>query len=403
MASGSAMLRESIDDGGQRRCEDGASLPMVLHVRVVTGAGGGPDKTILNSPRFLGPLGYRCTCAFLRPADDAGFERLRRRAAVWQAPIAEIIDRGPWDLDLVARATALARELNVRVWHAHDYKSNLLGLLVRRRWPMALVTTCHGWVERTWRTILYHQVDRLTLRRYDHVIAVSADIEAACRRLGVPPSKLSLIENAIDTEQFARTRMPVEAKPDLDWPRQRHLIGAVGRLSPEKGFDLLVRAIARLVAAGRDVGAIIAGEGAEHHALDALIAELNLSGRVRLAGFQERLAPLYEAMDVYALSSRREGLPNVVLEAMAFQTPVVATRVAGVPNLIEDGVNGLLTPLEDVDALAAAVARILDDRQLSERLARAARQTVVERFSFSRRMAKVAAIYDSVLHSRGAV
>ncbi len=373
--------------------------PVVLHARVVTGAGGGPDKTILNSPRFLRPMGYRTVCGFLRPPRDMGFETLRQRATACDAPIIEIDDRGPWDAGVVACVNKIVGDLNVDVWHAHDYKTNLLGLLVRRQRPIKLITTCHGWVQRTWRTIAYHQLDRFTLQRYDRVIAVSTDIAATCRRLGVNESRLALIENAIDTEQYFRFRTAREAKLEFGWPADRKLIGAVGRLSAEKGFDLLIRAVARLVQNGRGIGLVIAGDGPEASSLKRLIADLQLADRVQLVGFQAELIPFYEAIDVFALSSRREGLPNVLLEAMALETPVVSTRVAGVPSLIEDGVNGLLTSIEDVDGLAATIARVLDDEEFGRRLAKAARDTVVSRFSFAKRMAKIAAIYDDVLRN----
>jgi glycosyltransferase involved in cell wall biosynthesis len=374
--------------------------PMVLHARVITGAGGGPDKTILNSPRFLRERGYRCECAFLRPPGDQQFEAVRRRAQTWEAAIVEVDDPGPWSRDLVSRMTKICSDREVDVWHAHDYKTNLLGLLVRRRRPMRLITTCHGWVERTWRTRAYYLADWLTLRQYERVVAVSSDIYAACRRLGVSAERLRLIENAIDTDEYVRGQSHAEAKRALAWPSQRAMVGAVGRLSHEKGFDILLDAVALLLNKGRDVGLAVAGDGPAREALQQRAAARGLADRVRWLGFQQDLVPLYEAMDVYALSSRREGLPNVLLEAMSLETPVVATRVAGVPRLIDDGANGLLTPIGDARALADAIARLLDDGPLRQRLAAAGRQTIVERYSFSARMAKIANLYDDLLATK---
>ena len=186
--------------------------PMILHARVVTGAGGGPDKTILNSPRFLAELGYGCVCAFLRPPADAGFDAIRQRATAWAAPLEEIDDRGPLDWRILPALLRLCRQHQVDVWHAHDYKTNLLGLLLRRKHPMRLVTTVHGWVEHTPRTRLYYWVDRWSLPRYERVICVSDDILQKCRSYGVSDEKSILIENAIDTEQFRRTRSSASAK-----------------------------------------------------------------------------------------------------------------------------------------------------------------------------------------------
>lgn len=370
---------------------------MVLHARVITGAGGGPDKTIVNSPRFLRELGYQCACAFLRPPGDSGFQVIRDRAISANAVIDEVDDRGALDWRVVGRLLEVCRRRNVDIWHAHDYKTNLLGLLLRRYHPMRLVTTMHGWVEFTPRTRLYYLCDRWSLPRYERVICVSQDILQECQKFGVPQERALLIENAIDTEQFSRSVARDEAQRRWGWPAGRQMIGGVGRLSEEKGFDLLIGAVRQLVDGGQDVGLVIAGEGKERGALEQQIAGLDLQDRVQLLGFQSDLRPLYEAMDLFALSSRREGLPNVVLEAMALETPVVSTRVAGVPRLIEDGVNGLLVDVGDQSMLAATLARALRDPKLRTTLATAGRATIVDRYSFATRMQKVAAVYDELL------
>jgi glycosyltransferase involved in cell wall biosynthesis len=375
--------------------------PLVLHARVVDGTGGGPDKTILNSPRHLRSLGYECQCLYLRPPGDERFRVLQERAQRWEAPLVVLDDRGIWDLSVIRRTLEVCRRERVAIWHGHDYKSNLLGLLVQRRHPMRLVTTAHGWVHHTRRTGLYYALDRWAMRRYERVICVSQDLADECRRFGVPPDRVVQIDNAIDVEEFARRQSIAEAKRRLGWPAERLLIGAVGRLAEEKGFDVLIRAVARLAADGRDVGVAIAGDGPELDRLSQLVSELGVADRVRLLGFVADPPAFYEAMDVYALSSRREGLPNVLLEAMALEVPIVATRVAGVPKLVDDGVSGHLIPAEDLGALVATLGQLCDDAALRRRLGQAGRETVVSRFSFTARMAKIAAVYDDVLAAKG--
>jgi glycosyltransferase involved in cell wall biosynthesis len=388
---------ESDEDRADRVNHAGPRLPLVLHARVITGAGGGPDKTILNSPRFLGDLGYRSACAFLRPPGDEGFQVIRNRAAAAHAAIEEVDDRGAFDWRVLPRLLEVCRRLRVDVWHAHDYKTNLLGLLLRYFHPLRLVTTCHGWVEFTPRTRLYHRCDRWSLPRYELVISVSEDIVRECHNYGVSEAKSILIENAIDTDQFRRSTSVETAKERLGWPQGRFLVGGAGRLSDEKGFDILIRSIRDLVDRGLDVGLIVAGDGKDRGALNQLVGELKLHDRVRLIGFQSDLRPLYEALDLFALSSRREGLPNVVLEAMALDAPVVSTRVAGVPRLIDDGVNGLLVDLNDQVALTAALEKALAQPELRKQLAAAGRRTIEARYSFAVRMKKVAAVYDELL------
>ncbi|HXG08789.1 MAG TPA: glycosyltransferase, partial [Gemmataceae bacterium] len=317
-------------------------MPVVLDTRVVSGTGGGPDKTILNSPRFLAPAGYRMLCAYMHPPGDPGFELLRLKAQAWKAPLLAVTDRGPWDWSVVGQMLAICRRERVRIWHGHDYKSNVLGLLLRPFWPMRLVTTVHGWVKHTRRTPLYYAIDKFCLRRYEKVICVSEDLYRECRQCGVPARRLVLIENAIDTTEYSRRHEINEAKRKLGIPVERLVIGAVGRLSAEKGFDLLIRSVDHLLTSGLDIELLLVGEGDQERELRSLVAGLGRQERIRLLGYQPDPRAIYEAMDVFALSSLREGLPNVVLEAMAMGVPVVATRVAGVPRLIRDGENGLL-------------------------------------------------------------
>ncbi len=375
----------------------GAGDVVVLDTRVVKGSGGGPDKTILNSPRFLEGTGYRMLCAYLHPPEDPGFEQLGRKAQARGAPLLSVADRGPCDWRVVPQLLAICRRERVAVWHGHDYKTNVLGLILQRLWPMRLVTTVHGWVHHTRRTPLYYWADRVSLRYYERVYCVSPDLYHTCRTSGVPAARCELLENGIDLAEFTRRSNVVEAKRKAGLSPHRFVIGAAGRLSAEKGFDLLIRAVDRLVRGGLDVELVIAGEGDEKAALQALAAQLGRADRVRLLGYQADLSGWYEAMDVFALSSLREGLPNVLLEALALEVAVVATRVAGVPRLISDGENGLLIEPGSVDALSGALGRLLADADLRGRLRRDGRRTVEARYSFAARMDRLRASYDRLL------
>ncbi|QDT34653.1 glycosyltransferase [Thalassoglobus polymorphus] len=371
--------------------------PSILHTRVVTKTGGGPDKTILNSPRFLKELGYSSACVYLHPPEDEGIETLKTIATQSECPLITIPDKGALDFSIVRKLLKVCKENNVSIWHGHDYKTNALGLLLRRFHRMHLVTTVHGWGHQTPKVLLYYWVDRQAIRRHDHVICVSEDLYETCTEMGVPQQRCSLIQNAIDSEQFKRSTSTDEAKTTVGFEQSQFLIGAVGRLSDEKGFDLLIEAVTRLIEAGLNVGLAIIGEGVERERLEKQIAESGHSDRIQLLGYRSDTKSLYEAMDLYVLSSHREGLPNVVLEAMAMEVPVVATRIAGVPKLVQDRENGLLVEAGDVSQIETAIQEIMLNPELRERLTRNARKTIENEFSFSVRMEKVRAIYDKLL------
>lgn len=374
--------------------------PMVLHVRVVTGHGGGPEKTILNSPRFLRKLGYQSKLAYLHPPGDPGINALIARGAALDAEVLSVPDRGPLDLSVLRSLLQICRQQQVEIWHAHDYKSNLLGLLLRPFHRMRLVTTLHGWTNMSGRMPLYAKIDKWCLKYYAAAICVSRDLADECRRHRVSAERCHLVHNGIDTDDYRRQHSIAEAKRRLGAPDTGLLIGAVGRLSPEKGFDLLVRATAELRRSGYDLSLWIAGEGDARGELTRLIDELGAGDFVRLLGHVADPKLFYQAMDVYALSSLREGLPNVLLEAMALGAPVVATRVAGVPTLIEDDDSGLLVQPGSTIALTEGIRRLLDDQLLRERFSTAARRRVETEFSFALRMEKIVAIYDEVLGRR---
>ncbi len=336
-------------------------------------------------------------CAYLYPPGDPGFETLRDKAAQLQAPLIGINDRGPLDWRVALALLRICRDEQVAIWHGHDYKSNLLGLMLARFHRMRLVTTLHGWGVRSRRTQLYYAIDRLCLTHYERVIGVSPDLVVAGLRAGVSRRRCLLLENGIDLTANTRTRSTADAKALLGIPRESFVIGAVGRLSEEKGFDLLIRAVHELRRHPRDIRLLVIGEGDQRSLLEKRIYELGLRESVRLTGFQADPRPYYEAMDVYALSSLREGLPNVLLEAFAYELPVVATRIAGVPRVVTDGVNGRLIEPGRVEALAAAFEELVSDPDKCAEWGRTGRRTVEDRFSFARRMDRLADWYDEWL------
>jgi glycosyltransferase involved in cell wall biosynthesis len=371
--------------------------PVVFDTRVVTGSGGGPDKTILNSPRFLDPLGYTMLCGYLYPPEDPGYAVLEQKADKYQAPLVSIPDRGPFDTSVVSALLGICRKYKVAIWHGHDYKTNALGLMLNKFHRMKLVTTVHGWVHHTPRTPIYYKIDKWCLRRYEKVFCVSTDLYETCREIGVPDRKCELLDNGIDTVEYTRGQTSSAAKAVLGLPTTDLLVGGVGRLEAEKGFDVLIRSIHKLTTQGLAVRLVIVGEGSERTKLTALAAELGIADRVHLAGWQSDVRNYFEAMDLFALSSFREGLPNVLLEAMALEVPAVATRIAGIPKLIADQVNGRLVEPNDLDGLSSALSDVLRNPELRESYRQAARQTILTRFSFVARMERMKRVYDEML------
>jgi glycosyltransferase involved in cell wall biosynthesis len=220
-------------------------------------------------------------------------------------------------------------------------------------------------------------VQRLAHRLATHVTAVSREVAASSVALGIPASRVTVIENGVDVSRFdgvtRRGRISgLEAVPE-DAP----LVGSVGCLAPRKDYGTLLSALERL-AAGHEFRCAIAGDGPDRTTLEAQAAERGLAGRVLFLGERSDVDQLLPAFDVFTLSSREEGIPNALLEAMAAARPCVATRVGGNAEVLEDGRTGWLVPPQDPGALATALGEALSRPDEAARRGAAARRAMVE-------------------------
>ena len=372
---------------------------MVLHTRIVTGTGGGPDKTILNSPRFLDTFGYESICAYMHPPEDPGFQVLEQRAQDCRAPLVSIPDRGLRDPSVIGRMLKVCKENKVTIWHGHDYKSNALGLLLRKFWPMKLVSTVHGWGVRSLKTPLYYKIDRSCLRYYDKVICVSDELYQQCCDARIAEDRLLTIPNGIDLSAYPipDDTQKAAAKSALGLSSDRFVIGSIGRLSGEKGFDHLIHALADLLECGYPADLVLAGDGDERARLMECARDHGVAQNVRFLGHVSDPRSVYSALDVFVLSSLSEGLPNVLLEAMATGVPIVATRVGGIPSVLTNEYDGLLVAPGSADQLTVALTRIAHNDVLFAELGQNARSTAEKRFCFEKRMQSMRTVYDELL------
>jgi len=268
-------------------------------------------------------------------------------------------------------AGALARTSDVL--HAHWIPAGLIGLTTWRRRPV--VVTVWGSDMALLRLPVVGKVARRLLRRAAAVIAVSGAMERELLALGLPAGKVSVVLTAIDAQEPPQ-RSREELRSALGLPPGRPLALFLGRLSPVKGPDVLVEAIAALHERQPQACFVFAGDGQLRGPLEDAVRARSLQKQVVFAGFvaRERVADYLAACDLLVLPSRSEGLPHAVLEAMAFSLPVVASAVGGVPEAVEDGVTGALVPPGDPRALADALDPLLSDAALRARQGAAGRR-----------------------------
>ncbi len=364
---------------------------------------GGPERQMLGLAKAL-PSGYRstflsfseeCRCgAFLEQIAEAGFEGQ------------ELVNDTPKLRAALREVTAVLKLLRADLLICHGYKSNLMGRIAARRAHLPIISVSRGWTGENVKVSLYEKLDRFNLRFMDAVVAVSEGQAVKVLNAGVPAEKLTVIRNGARLEAFAapdetyRERLeqlafghaktvsinggePAASATGEIRARREKIIVAAGRLSPEKGFRVLVEAAAQVRQAGAGHRFVLFGDGSERGLLEQRIRELDLSEHFILAGFRDDLDQWLPWADIVVLPSFTEGLPNVALEAAAAGIPIIATRVGGTPEVVRDGLNGCLVAAGDSSALANKIMLLGNDNMLCRSMGDAGRKLMQAEFSFA--------------------
>lgn len=325
---------------------------------------GGPEWQMLGLAEHL--VGWRPV--FVSFAEDGHCQSLLDHAAARGFSAHRLSNDTPHLMAATKEVRSFLQGHAAQILICHGYKANLVGRLAARRLGIPVVSISHGWTGETRKVRVYEALDRRVIRWLDHVVCVSEGQAVKVRRAGVQPSRISVIHNAIRSDRFTSPDPSVRRGLEklFAFPVKR-IVAAAGRISPEKGFEVLLSAAKQLTERGEDVGFLWYGDGRLRDQAARQIETAGLNGRFVLAGFCDHLDILMPNFDVLAISSYSEGLPCVLLEAMGAGIPVVATAVGGIPEALDDGQSGYLVASGDSAALANRIADAL--RSESHRLA----------------------------------
>jgi glycosyltransferase involved in cell wall biosynthesis len=316
------------------------------------------------------------------------YERARRRGL----SVRMVHCQGRADWGAVRQIEECIQEDGIDLLHTHGYKADLYGYVAARRSGKPIVATCHNWVGGTAALGIYNRLDRMALKRFQRLAAVSDAVAQRLLDSGVAAKKIRTIANGIDVEQFERA-LP---SPALDFEGNK-VVGMVARLDLQKGFEYLLRAARELCPSFPALKIVIVGEGPDRQAIESMIQQFGLQSNVFLAGQHSDMPAIYAAMDIFVLPSLNEGLPMTILEAMAASRPVIATRVGAIPSVIKDGETGLLVDPGDVNGLQDALARLLTDSDFCRSIGSAGHDWVSRNYTSEAMALKYREMYDEVL------
>jgi glycosyltransferase involved in cell wall biosynthesis len=373
----------------------------ILELRSVRGTGGGPEKTILSGAAASDARRFAVTVCYIRDRRDSVFST-HASASKLRVDYVEIDERDSFDPSVWPALRDLIRRRRIHIVHAHDYKTNLLARLVSLVEPVIPLSTIHGWTGQSRRErLVYYPIDKRVLSSFPKLIAVSAGIRDEMVRRGVRPDRIVTVLNGIDHRVFHRDRTRrAEIRRSLGFTESDVVVGGVGRLEPQKRFDLLVDAMARLRSERAQLRLIIAGDGALRGTLQDQIARLGLNDSCHLLGHRADVESIHHALDLFVQSSDYEGTPNAVLEAMALETPIVATDAGGTAELVRHGIDGLIVPPGSATALADSIDMLLAQPDEARVRLAAARRRVETELSFDARMRAVEQVYETLVQGR---
>jgi len=362
-------------------------------VRVVevmaTGTNGGAQEHVFSLASRLNPARYDVRVISLSHGSSV---RRLQKAGIEASVIDEPDDR--------LAVLALAEELGAfepEVVHNHMFRAEVVGTKAALhlgekgcRRP-AVISTVHSSRVRC-------VEDRETLRQLtplmDRLIVVSKAIEQKIADEGRRGAPISLVYNGVDLQRYNHQQPCCTLHEDYHIDAEAPIVGVVARLEAEKGHRTLLAAWPLVLAAVPNAWLLVVGEGSEQDSLEAQADILGISGRVVFTGRREDVPAVTAALDVSVLPSYRETQGLSVLEAMALSRPVVASAVGGIPEMIEDGISGLLVPPHDCEALATAIVRLLTDHPLADTIARRGHDLVHERFCVELMVKAVSDLYD---------
>ncbi len=357
----------------------------------------GAERVVINLIADTDRDRFTSTLVLLRNKENPNIELLEavreKQAKTYSIACRRWIDRKALRL-----LNQLIKEEGIDIVHCHELKGRLYGLLATKGTAARLITTNHNWIRSDFLVTCFEFLDAFYIRFFPRIIAVSPEVQQLMRRYLIPDKKMQMIINGIDMQEFRKDQTAGrKIRNELGIDAGSPLIGAFGRISPEKGQKYFIAAAVRVLAVFPEARFLIVGDGFQEEEMKQYAAGLGVLDQLVFAGFRQNIAAFYSALDVFVLPSLIEGTPMALLEAMAAELSVIASNVGGVGRIIQDGKNGMLVSPADEEELAAAVVRLLRNPAKAKNMAENALFTIAEKYSAKKMSAEYMKIYTEVV------
>lgn len=352
---------------------------------------GGAEEHLLTVIRNLDLTSYHPTVCCIREKGTIG-EEIERIGFT----VISLNRRSKFpDVRILNDILRIIRTKNIHLIHSHLYHANMYGRITAFTANIPVIATEHSTDDHT--KLKRRIINWILAKKTAKIIAVSHMVKSRImERDWIDPSKIDVIYNGIDTNRFCSPLSKENAQERLGI-RAPTVIGTVGRLEKPKGHIHLIRAMRRVREKNPDLRLLIAGSGSLESVLKSEAARQGVDQSVIFLGSRRDIPDVLKAFDIFVMPSLSEGLPVALLEAMSSSIPVIVTPVGGIPEFVNDGVNGIIVPPSDESALAGAILELSDDRSRLTELGTNGKQTIIEKFSAHVMVKKIESLYKSVL------
>ena len=310
------------------------------------------------------------------------------------------LDKRPkLDLQIIGKLVKVMKDNKIDIVHAHLWTSNFWGRVAAKIANVPIIICTEHNVD-SWKSLFHHAIDSFLSRFTDKIIAVSNKVKEFYVGKGIPSKKIEVIYNGVQTngsQGHKDTRSHV--KQEFGIKDEEKVLAVIGRLVEQKGHKYLLEALSQLN--GKyDFKLLVVGNGPLTESLKSQVTSLKLDDKVIFTGFRRDINRLFEAIDVLVMPSLREGLPLIALEAMISGVPIVATKVGGTPEVVEDGISGVLVSQKNPAELANGLRKILDDKELAEKYVENGKNRVKDLFSIDIMIKKHEILYEELLSKK---
>lgn len=359
----------------------------------------GPGRTILESANRIDSYKYRyfigAFCKRNMPATPFYNAAVNRGLDAFR-----INESNSMDATALMQIMQIIEREKIDIIHSHEVRSDIIALIAGKMTGVAVATTLHGWIGNDFKARVLTFIDKHILRFFDHVIPVSEKMKNKILRYRVRKENITVLYNALVLDQYQRNLSDRTLRRGLKIGENALLVGNIGRLSPEKGQNDFILAARNVVGRYKDVFFLLVGEGNERPKLESLVQNIGISDKVLFLGYRNDMISIYNNLDLVVQSSFTEGMPNVVLEALAMETPVIATDVGGTSEAVINNVTGVLIQPGKPDELAEQIIKFIKSRDRFEKMSIKGKKAVEAKFGFDERTKKLSLIYDRLVSNR---